>query len=161
MARAVAPGQLAYSVSACAVAGAFGAVGLAGLLSPVVGGVVVGAAATVLLAEAWAASRGGPFGGLVVGALGVAAVVVLADGLVDLALPAIVGGAAAAQAFVASVRYAEHIIAVEGPRRPLAALLRRFTLPASELFLALGGQPLPGSIEAPSSPPRRTSERSS
>ncbi len=140
MAGVKVPGQLAYGVGAMSIAGAFANVGLAGLLSPGVGGVVVGAAVTVFLAELMALSRGSAVGGVVVGAIGTAAVVIFADGVVELSLAGLVGGAAAAQVFVASVRYAEHVIAVEGPRRPLPAILRRLTLPASELFLALAGR---------------------
>jgi hypothetical protein len=148
-------GQVPYSVSVAAIGGAVASVGLAGLFSPIGGGVAVGAGVVLLLAELVAVARGPKWGGLVAGAVGVSVVVVVADGLVDLSLPALIAGAGGAQVFTAAVRYAEHVIAVEGPKRSLSAVLRRLTLPVHELFLALGGQSLSGSQPLPPRLPSR------
>jgi hypothetical protein len=145
-------GQLPFSLGG-AVIGVVGVVvGLAGLMEPLTAGLAVGAGLALALAELCALGRAPPSAGLVAGGVGVAVVVVVADGLVDLSLPGLVGGAGFGLVVSGAARYAEHVIAVEGPARPLAAVGARFVVPFRDLALALGGQPL---REPPARPPNR------
>jgi hypothetical protein len=135
-------GQLPFSLGGAVIGAAGVVVGLAGLLTPVGAGVVVGAGLALAVAELCALGRLPPTAGLVGGGVAVAAVVVVADGVVDLSLPGLVAGAGLGLVVSGAARYAEHVIAVEGPARPLAAVVARLTIPIRDLALALGGQPL-------------------
>ncbi len=136
-----APGQVLYSVT-LAIAGVLVVVGgVAGLGGPVVGAVAVGAGLSLAVAELCALARLKVVAGLVAGGAAVATVIVLADGLMELSLPGLVVGAALGLSCAAAARYAEHIIAVEGPHHRGAAVIARWRLPWREVVDVLSGQP--------------------
>lgn len=145
-------GQLPFSLGGAIVGAAGVVVGLAGLLTPVAAGLVVGAGLALAVAELCTLGRLSPGVGLVAGGVAVGVVVVVADGVVDLSLPGLVGGAAIGLVVSGAARYAEHVIAVEGPGRPGPAVLARLVVPVRDLVLALGGHPL---REPAPSPPHR------
>ena len=136
------PGQLPFSLGGAVIGVAGVVVGLAGLVAPLPAGLAVGAGLALALAELCALGRLPPSAGLVAGGVGVAVVVVVADGLVEISLPGLVGGAGFGLVVCGAARYAEHVIAVEGPAGPLAAVGARLVVPLRDLALALGGQPL-------------------
>lgn len=154
MSRATAPGQLLWSLGVTAVAGAAFVVGLAGVWTPVVGGLAVGAGLALALVELATVSRLPPTAALLLGGVGPAVVIVVADGVADLSLPGLVGGAALGLVVAGATRYAEHVIVGEGPHRAGPALLARVVVPVRDLALALGGRPL---REPPRLPVARTS----
>lgn len=141
MARSV-PGQLPFSLGAAVVGVGAAVVAMAGLVPPVMGGALVGAGVALALAELAAVSRLSPTAGLLVGGVGAGVVVIVADGVVDLSLPGLVAGAAGGLVLSGAARYAEHVIAGEGPAGVFAAVLSRLTIPVRDLALALGVQPL-------------------
>ncbi|HEY1100989.1 MAG TPA: hypothetical protein VGF99_18770, partial [Myxococcota bacterium] len=114
----------------------------AGLVLPAVGGAVLGAGVVVGVAELANVARLRP--AICFGIAGIAAAVVVAfvEGVADVSLPAVVGGAALGALLSAWWRYAEHVIVVEGPHTALPAIAARFWLPARDLSLALSGRPL-------------------
>jgi hypothetical protein len=135
-------GQLPFSLGGAVLGAAAVVVGLAGLVAPLPAGLAVGAGLALALAELCALGRLPPSPGLVAGGVGVGVVVVVADGVVDLSLPGLVCGAALGLVVSGAARYAEHVIAVEGPARPLAAAVARLVVPVRDLVLALAGEPL-------------------
>ncbi len=153
-----APGQLLYSLT-LAVAGIVGVVvGLAGLGGPLVGAVAVGAGLAVAVAELGVLARLKVAASLVAGGAAVATVIVVADGLIELSLPGLVVGAALGLSCAAGARYAEHIIAVEGPHQRGAAVIARWLLPWREVVDVLSGQPR-RTPARPSLPPFRGHRR--
>ena len=152
--RTRAPGQRLFSLVGAFIGVGLGTVGVASVLSPAAAGVCVGAGVALLLTELPATV------GLVLGGLAVGGVVVFADGLVDLSLPGLVVGGALGLLVAGAARYAEHVVAVEGPVQPVAAALARVWLPWRDLFLALGGRPL-RQAPAPALPSARSPSVSS
>jgi hypothetical protein len=123
---------------------------------PVASALAIGAGVVLATVELATLSRVPPTASIVVGGVAAAVVVAFVEGIVEAPLPAVVAGAAIAVLLSSWWRYAEHVIAVEGPTRVPAALVARFWVPARDLGLALSGQPLrqPTSLP-PSSPSRR------
>ncbi len=139
--RAVA-GQLAYSMSLAVAGGAAVVGGVAGVGGPVLAGVVVGAGLSLALSELSALAKLSVVAGLAIGAAAVGGVIVWADGHVELSLPGLVVGAAAGLSFAGASRYAEHVIAVEGPHSAGAALRARVLVPWRDLVRVLSAEPL-------------------
>ena len=158
--RTRAPGQRLFSLVGAFIGVGLGTVGVASVLSPAAAGVCVGAGVALLLTEVAALSRLPATVGLVLGGLAVGGVVVFADGVVDLSLPGLVVGGALGLLVAGAARYAEHVVAVEGPVQPVAAALARVWLPWRDLFLALGGRPL-RQAPAPALPSARSPSVSS
>lgn len=156
-----APGQRLFSLVGATVGVGLGTVGVASMLQPAAAAVCVGAGVALLLTEVAALSRLPASAGTLLGGLGVGVVVVLADGVIDLSLPGLVAGGALGLMVAGAARYAEHVIAVEGPKRPAAAALARVWLPWRDLFLALGGRPLrqAPALAPPSARPPSVSSR--
>jgi len=145
-----AAGSVAFGVVTAAVGGACAAVGAAGLLTPGIGGFAIGLGAVVVVAELAALSRLSPTVSLVVGGVAAGVVVVAVEGVVEVGLPTVVVGAGLGLVLSSWWRYAEHVIAVEGPHRVAAAIAARWWVPARDLTLALSGRPL---REQPALPP--------
>lgn len=137
-----AAGSVVFGVVTAVVGVACAAAGAAGVLSPTVGGVAVGAGVVVAVAELAALSKLPSTAALIVAGVAAGVVVVAVEGVVDVGLPAVVVGAGLGLLLSSWWRYAEHVIAVEGPTRTLAAVLARWWLPARDLTLVLSGRPL-------------------
>ena len=116
--------------------------GLVGVMVPVGAALAIGAGVVLTTVELATLSRVPPTASIVVGGVAAALVVAFVEGIVEAPLPAVVAGAAIAVLVSSWWRYAEHVIAVEGPTRLPAALLARWWVPARDLALALSGQPL-------------------
>ena len=151
-----AAGSVAFGVVTAVVGGAVAAVGAAGLLTPTIGGLAIGLGAVVVVAELAGLSRFSPTVSLVVGGVAAGIVVVAVEGVVEVGLPAVVVGAGFGLLLSSWWRYAEHVIAVEGPHRAVAAVAARWWLPARDLTLALSGRPL---REQPALPPSAARRR--
>lgn len=154
--RARAAGAIVFGTTMSVVGLALAVCGLVGVMVPVASALAIGAGVVLATVELATLSRVPPTASLVVGGVAAAVVVAFIEGIVEAPLPAVVAGAAIAVLLSSWWRYAEHVIAVEGPTRLPAAFAARFWVPARDLALALSGQPLrqPASLP-PSSPSRR------
>ena len=150
-----AAGAVSFGVVVAVVAAAIGVVAGAGLFTPLVGGVALGAAVVVVVAELAQLARLAATLGLIAAGVAAVVVVVAVEGIVEVSLPAVVGGAGLGLLLSSWWRYAEHVIAVEGPKQALAAIAARWWLPARDLTLALSGRPLRQPALLASTTPRR------
>lgn len=153
--RARAAGAIVFGAIASVVGLALAVGGLVGVMVPVASALAIGAGVVLATAELATLSRVPPAASIVLGGVSAAVVVAFVEGIVEAPLPAVVAGAAIAVLLSSWWRYAEHVIAVEGPTRVPSALVARFWVPARDLALALSGQPLRQPTPLPPSSPSR------
>lgn len=153
--RARAAGAIVFGAIMSLVGLALAVSGLVGVMVPVASALAMGAGVVLATVELATLSRVPPTASIIIGGVAAGVVVAFVEGIVEAPLPAVVAGAAIAVLLSSWWRYAEHVIAVEGPTHVPAALAARFWVPARDLALALSGQPLrqPGRLP-PSSPSR-------
>ena len=149
-------GRVLWALCALTVGGALVTLGGGGLVGPVAAGGALGAGAFVIGAEVLGLVRArrttvARAASLAVGGALAAVVVVVADGLVEASLPAVVVGSGLGAIVSGAAMYGEHVVAVEGPGRALPAASARAWLAWRDLFLAFAGPPL----QETSAPPQR------